>query len=732
MTLSVWRFAHLALAAISFIFLLILSLTGVILAYDAVDEKLPAYRIDNFESVNLAQSIPALREVYAEIISISVDHNDFVTLEGTDNDGNEIHAYIDPRDGKVLGEIIPKSDFIQWNLALHRSLFLKETGRIIVGLISFLLCLITFSGLALIVKRQQGFRHFFDKINRDFFSQYFHVASGRLLLIPVLALALTGTYLFLIRIDIIPKSVQEPATFAIPENSVARKVADFPIFQQTYLSETERIEFPFMEDDEEEFFVLKLKDRVVTVNQISGEIVEETMHPYSAVLEKLSLNIHTGRTSIIWAIILGLSSLNIVAFIYTGFDITFRRTRTKVKNRFTASNAEIVLLVGTENGSTLLFANQIHQQLLANGRKSYLSEMNRWESYPNATQLIILTSTYGLGTAPANATNFLQLIQQHPQENRMAFAVVGFGSKAYPDFCRYAHEVDVMLGNQPWADRYLPLHTVNDKSAEEFVQWVHAWSEKSIIPMATAPALYTTKTPGLKRFKVVEKTMVSANNSTFRILLQPLSGIAFESGDLLTVYPANDQRERYYSICRIEGKIELIVKLYPDGLGSAYLYNLEINQTIQARLVKNTNFHFPDKAGAVVMIANGTGIAPFLGMIMNNSRQVPVKLYAGFRHDNELTQNYQQFAAREIGRNRLTHFSIAYSREEKQQYVMDLIRQDAQYFVEHLEKNGVIMICGSLRMHKDVEIILNEICLEKVGKDLSHYYEQKQILSDCY
>src|SRR5690606_25168186 len=143
----------------------------------------------------------------------------------------------------VLGEVKPQSDFIQWNIALHRSLFLKETGRIIVGVVSFLLFLITISGVILIAKRQQGLRNFFAninkdffsvffhvirgiflitisgviliakrqqglrnffaKINKDFFSQYFHVVSGRIFLIPVLILALTGTHLFMVRIGLV-------------------------------------------------------------------------------------------------------------------------------------------------------------------------------------------------------------------------------------------------------------------------------------------------------------------------------------------------------------------------------------------------------------------------------------------------------------------------------------------------------------------------------------------------
>ena len=142
MTLSIWRYAHLALAILSSAFLLILSVTGVILAYDAIDEKMPSYRVENFENINLAQVLPALSEHYFEVIDVKVDHNDFVMIDAMDEDGNAFQAYIDPLTGKQLGEIKPKSSFIQWTTALHRSLFLKETGRAIVGVVSFLLFLI--------------------------------------------------------------------------------------------------------------------------------------------------------------------------------------------------------------------------------------------------------------------------------------------------------------------------------------------------------------------------------------------------------------------------------------------------------------------------------------------------------------------------------------------------------------------------------------------------------------
>ncbi|UIR56610.1 PepSY domain-containing protein [Sphingobacterium sp. SRCM116780] len=732
MTLSIWRYAHLALAIVSSLFLLILSFTGVILAIDAINEKASAYQVENFNTINLAQSIPALRKVYPEIIEIAVDHNHFVSIDALDEEGNSVKAYIDPTTGAILGKITPKSQLIQWTTSLHRSLFIHETGRIIVGIVSFLLLLITISGIALILKRQQGIRNFFIKINRDFFAQYFHVVSGRLFLIPILIIALTGTYLFMARMELIKKTNEEINLPIVHQDIESKKLAEFTIFQQSKLADIEKIEFPFMEDDPEECYTIKFKDRVVTINQLDGTIVKETKYPYTAALEKLSLDIHTGRTNIIWAIILGLASLNILFFIYTGFVITCKRTKTKIKNKFKAEDAEIVLLVGSENGSTLFFANQIHKQLLADGKRSFLSAMNHYQSYPNAQHLLVFTSTYGLGTAPHNASNFENLLQKFPQEQNLSYAVIGFGSQSYPDYCAYATHIDKILEKQSWTSRFLDLHNVNDKSVPDFTAWIHHWSEKAQIALATAPALYQTKVVGLKKLQVVKKTQTCADNSTFTVLLKSKSSIKFQSGDLLAIYPANDNRERFYSIGRSDGMIRLEVKLHANGLGSNYLYQLEQNDTIQARVMSNPDFHFPKQASAVAMIANGTGIAPFLGMIKDNHKHTSIHLYAGFRHNNVLTQHYQQFTQVEIARKHLTKFNIAFSREQQSHYVMDLIKQDEAFFFELLENNGVIMICGSLHMQRDVEKVLEEILQVRNHKTLHYYKEKKQILTDCY
>ncbi|MDV3797383.1 FAD-binding oxidoreductase [Elizabethkingia anophelis] len=731
MTLSIWRYAHLTLAILTFSFLIVASSTGVILAYDAAQEKVQPYRVDDFSELNLAQSLPELRKVFPEITEIIVDHNQFVTLEGFDQEGKEVKAYINPKTGKILGKPIEKSEFINWVTSLHRSLFLKETGRFAVGIISFLLMLISISGLILIIKRQQGVKHFFDKIKKDFFSQYFHVVSGRLLLIPVLVIAITGTYLFMIRFEFIPKGKNENVVIKKNNDESEKKIAEFPIFKETKFNNVKKIEFPFIEDEPEEYFVLKLKDREISVNQINGNIVKEEKYPLTTIYDNLSLSLHTGRGSVTWAIILGLASLNILMFIYSGFVITFKRTRNKIRNKHKAEDAEIVILVGSENGSTLGFASHIHSQFNSAGKKSFLTELNHYKVFPKAQHILVFTSTYGLGDAPTNAKHFKNLLPKFPQNQKVKYSVVGFGSKAYDDFCGYAIEIDQLLGEQNWAEPQLALHTINDRSTTEFAEWAKQWSYETMIPLASAPSLYNQKTPPLKPMKVVGKSEIVEEVTTFKILLKPGRTLSFKSGDLLAIYPDNDHKERFYSIGKVDGAIQLVVKLYENGLGSGFLYKLKEGQEIKARIVKNSEFHLPKKANKVAMISNGTGIAPFLGMIEENSKETEAHLYCGFRRSSKLTKSYEDFAAENRQKGKLTKLNLAYSREEQSQYVMDLVKRDAIFFIDLLTQGGYIMICGALKMQHDLEDLLRDLCTQQ-NKNYEDYKANGQILTDCY
>lgn len=732
MTISVWRYSHLALAVSSFLLLVLASVTGIILAFEPVLQKNRPYQSDHFTELTLAQTLPVLKKSFSEISELSVDANQFVQIKGSDADGKNRSAYIDPQTGKVLGIPTPQSEFFQWVTALHRSLFLHEAGRFFIGLTAFLLLLITVSGTMLIIQRQRGLKRFFARIVRDNFAQYYHVVLGRLSLVPIFILALSGTYLSLARFGLVGEEKVSPhIDFDAIQSKPERKLADFAVFQNIRLAEVLTIEFPFSEDVED-YYTLKLKDRELTVNQITGDILSENRYPTAVFLTNLSLDLHTGRTSAIWALILAVASGNILFFIYSGFAISWKRLANRVKkNTFSADESRFVILVGSENGSTFRYAQLIHQQLLKLGEKSYLAEFNNYTVFPKAEYLLALTATYGLGDAPTNATRFTNLVEKYPQLQPVHYSVLGFGSHSYPDFCQFAFEVNQLLARQSWAVPLVDIHTVNDKSPDDFGLWAEAWSQQTNLPMPVSSELLKVPAHELETLTVSGKTPTAQPDGTFLIRLQSRKSPGVTSGDLLAIYPANDHRERLYSIGVVDQDLQLSVRLHPGGLGSSFLHGLTTGESIRARIVNNDHFHFPKTAPVVVMIANGTGIAPFLGMISENKQQIPSHLYCGFRESASF-EMYRAFLEENRSAHQLTNLHVAYSREGEKQYVSELIARDGDFVGNVLASNGVIMICGSLSMQKDVIALLETICQTRLGKSVSFFQSHSQVLMDCY
>lgn len=731
MTISIWRYGHLALAVSSFVFILLASVTGIILAFDPIVQKTLPYKVSDFKRITLAESLPAIRKAYPEITDITVDHNQFVILNGTDKEGENVNVYIDPRTGKALGVPVVQSSFFQWVTAFHRSLFLKELGRLFIGITSFCLLLIAVSGTVLVIQRQRGVKRFFTRIVRENFAQYYHVVLGRLSLVPIIIIALSGTYLSLEKFGIFEaQQISHDIDYESISSASPKPAGDFTVFRNTLLEDVQSIEFPFS-DDPEDYYTLKLKDREVVVNQINGDILSEVLFSGTTIATALSLDFHTGRTSSIWAIILAIATANILFFIYSGFAITLKRRVNRLKNKYKADESRFIILVGSENGNTFRFANSIFTQLLNAGEKCFVGELNSYDTYAKAEFLIILTATYGLGDAPTNAKKFLDRLEKKEQRNQIKFSVLGFGSRAYPDFCKFAFEVNNRLSAKEWARQFLDIHTVNDRSPEEFMEWGKRWAALSELPWSITEEGFQAKTKLPHKLTVVGRSAPAQAGASFLITLEPANRLKYTSGDLLAIHPADDHRERLYSIGKVNGAIQLSIKLHENGLGSGFLNSLNQGQTIQARIDRNSHFHFPKDRKAVIMISNGTGIAPFLGMIDQNKSRVPCYLYCGFRND--LSFNvYRPLLDHSIEKQKLNQLHLAFSREGERKYVRDIISRDEVFVARTLVEGGAIMICGSLAMEQNVIELLEDICQRLNRKSLDFYQSRNQILTDCY
>jgi len=731
MTISIWRYSHLTLAVSSFLFLALASLTGIVLSFEPITEKIRPFRSEHFDKVTVSEMLPVLKSKYPGITEVSIDANKFVMLSGTDEKGEKLSVYVDPLTGRIMGVPGEKNELFEWVTALHRSLFLHETGRFVVGLTAFLLILMTVSGTILIIQRQRGLSRFFSRIQKDTFAQYYHVVTGRLALIPILIIALSGTYLSMERFGLLDTTVQsQEIDFDALRTGPAERPADFAVFKKIKISQVKSVEFPFSEDAED-FYTLKLDDREMAVNQITGDIIAETIYPVTLIISNLSLNLHTGKASAIWAVILALTSCNILFFIYSGFAMTLKRRSSRIKNKYTSDECEFIILVGSENGSTFYFANAIQEQLIRAGKAAYLTQLNDYETFKSARHIIVMTATYGLGESPTNAAAFHAKLLKYPQNGQVDFSVVGFGSHAYPDFCQFAFEVNNILAKQTWAAPLLEIYTVNDKSPDEFGTWAAAWSQKAGVPVTVSAGLLKPRKQRSQPLLVTRAAGPVPAGDAFLMRFRLKRKQKFNSGDLLAIYPAGDHRERLYSIGKIGNEIQLSVKLHANGLGSSYLALLKEGDLIQAGIVSNPHFHLPERAKSVLMVSNGTGIAPFLGMIDQLNSRTKVYLYCGFR--GEASYAMYRAAMMESGANeKLSGLQIAYSREGQKEYVRDKLAKDRSHIADLLANQGVIMLCGSLSMQNNVCALLEDICQKDLNKSLSYYQSRGQVLMDCY
>jgi len=729
MIISVWRYSHLALAVSSFLLLTVASVTGVFLAFEPVLQKSNSYKAEGFDTLTLAQVVPVLKEKFPDIQEFEVDDNDFVIVKYSDEEGGDRQAYVSLLTGEVLGVPKPQSSFFQWMTAFHRSLFLHETGRIIIGVSAFLLTLIAVSGILLVVQRQNGWRNFFSSIEKTNFSQYYHVFFGRLFLLFILVIALTGTYLAIYRFVPPPPNVRDKIDEEAIEEEPEKQVALFTIFQQTPLSNLQKLQYPFS-DFPEDYYYVQLKDKEFCVNQFTGDLLAEQAYTPFHQLANVSLRWHTGRSGTLWALILALASAYILFFIYSGFAITLKRQCNRSKNKFTAMEAEIVLLVGSENGSTFKFANALYLRLVEQRKKVYISDLNKYTVFPKAKHLLVMTSTYGQGEPPSNAKKFAEKLEHHPQLQRIQVSVVGFGSRSYPHYCKFAHDADHLLQAQPWATAILPVYSVDDKSPQDFGAWLTEWTNLTGHQMLMPRELLALPNPKLKKLHVVSRTPLNTEN-TFTIKLTARGLRHTYSGDLLAIYPKQDHRERLYSIGKVAGEVLLSIKLHDQGLGSSFIYALQPGDMIRAKLVKNGHFRFPKRAKQLIMISNGTGIAPFLGMISENQRKIPIELYSGFRTQLSLDL-YQPLLNEQIRKGKLSRFHPALSREAERMYVSDCILMNSKDVWQVLQNGGVIMICGSLAMQRDVMSALEKICNEHGGDAFSSFLDCGRILTDCY
>ena len=715
-----WRYSHLTLAISSSIFLGIAAITGSILSIEPIEMRSKPFKIAALHEISLAEVLKNIPTVFEEVFEVTIDENDFVIVSGLQENGRQEKVCIDPRTGALLGKLPKRAAIFEFTTALHRSLFLKSTGRFLIGFTSFLLFLLVVSGLGLLIKRQRGWRRFFSKTVKDNFYEYFHVVFGKWTLIPLALIAFSGTYLSLEKFEVIPKVAAIKT-----QNKQSLQETEIPLFESIALDRLKRLEFPFS-TDADDYYIVTLDQSVLYVQQYSQVILKSYANSLLSSVSEWMLDVHTARGNVFWSCILLLSSIGVLFFMYSGTRIAIARLKNRQKLVLTAdaTTADAVILVGSETGSTFVFANQLKAALEIEGHTVFVAAMNAYQNYPKLAYLFVLTATYGDGEAPHNATKFKELYAQNPITQKIHYAVVGFGSLAYPKYCQFAEELAQLFSNYTSMNAVLPLFKIDKKSFLTFKLWSLKWNSLTQMKLDLIAPKHQ-----LPVFKVVSKSHLNQDD-TFVLQLQPLQKHSFQSGDLLGIVPEKNGTERLYSIAKIDGNIVLSVKKHDKGVCSTYLSALEEGALVEGRLCANEKFHFPKATKDIILIANGTGVAPFLGMLDENTQKSNVDLYLGLRNKASF-EIYYDSIEKALQNKKLTSVDLAFSRSE-QQYVQDRVLLDIDKIIRVLQKEGRILVCGSLHMKKSLAAVLNSVLLKNFNATFEDLELQGKIVSDCY
>ena len=471
MILSIWRYCHFSLAAVASLFLILASLTGAILAFEPITNSLKNYSINNLNEISLKETLNVLDKKFKEVYEIQITTENFVSAKVLTFSNQTEEVYLNPINGEILEKVKPKSKFFSFFTNLHRSLFFKKIGRIFVGIISFILSLITLTGLILLIQRQGGVLKIFKKIKENDFSEKYHVVFSRIFVLPVFLIAISGAYLTFDR-------------FVVGDlrNSMLLKeeiLSDdkYLKFDLIALDKVKKIIYPFSKS-QSDYYAIELVDRSVTVNQYTNRIYSQSFYPFSYFTKNWFYNLHTGKGNMLLSIILLVSSISILFFIITGFKISLKSTLKNIKIKYLSSDKEskYVILVGSEKGNTFEFAKFLSTQIQSFGERVIIKPLNSYKIYNQAETFIILTSTYGEGDPPSNANNFISRFKKFNQPNKINYSIIGFGSLKYPKFCAFAINIDRMIRPLNNFEEIVPLMKINRRSVAEFNKWIEMWN----------------------------------------------------------------------------------------------------------------------------------------------------------------------------------------------------------------------------------------------------------------
>lgn len=711
----VWKAIHRWLGLVAGGLALVLGVTGALLAIDPVQQAWQAPTAPADLSVatlaeRVQRAMPGVEEIRRLPSGATVAFG-FA--------GDQPQAfYVNPADGRALAAYRP-SQLPRWVKNLHRSLLLGDAGRWGAAGIALAMALISFSGLVLLLRRMGGWRHLAGRV-RGPLAQRVHVLAGRVVLAvlglsSLTALFMSATTLGLVALDAGP----EPDVVSVAAGPTRLPGAQSPLLQGLGVRDLRKLNFPSAADPED---VWKVDTRQGQgwIDRHSGQTLAWQDATTAQRLYDWAVVLHTGESAWPWAVVLGLVGASIVPLWVSGLLVWWRARRETVRitGNSPLAQADLLVFVASEGGSTWGFAQALHDALVRCGHRVHTSGLEHFQTAPATRQVLVLAATYGEGQAPAHARQALDRIARIDRDI-MPVAVLGFGDRQYPAFCAFAHAVDRALRARGWPV-LVPLECIHQQSSQQFARWGEALAQAlgeplvlnhaPRVPPSTALTLVSRQDYPGQSDRPVAILRFRWPRAGWRDRLRGRGLARFAAGDLVGIIPPGASVPRYYSLASSteDGFLEICVRQLPGGLCSTHLHGLQPGDTARAFIRPNPGFALHGTRRAVVLIGAGTGVAPLAGFIRRNDRHTPMHLYFG-GHNPAQDYYFEPEIRRWLDERQLATVHTAFSRVPGGGYVQDALRRDAPHLRELLQRGAVVRVCGSRPMARGVAEALDDI-----------------------
>ena len=637
-------------------------------------------------------------------------------------DGDQPQAsYVDPADGRVLDAWQP-SALPRWVKNLHRSLLWGDAGRWGAAGIALAMGLICVSALVLLLRRMGGWQQLAARV-RGSLAQRIHVLVGRvvlavLTLTSLTALTMSASTLGLVALD----AWTEPAVLSVATGQ-AVPVAQLAMLQSLRVQDLRRLNFPAQADPEDTWKVTTGQGEG-WIDRYSGQTLAWLDSTPAQRIYDWALVLHTGEGAWPWAVVLGLVGACVLLFWLSGVVMWWqaRRQAPHITGNSPLAEADVLIFVASEGGSTWGFAQTLQDALSQGGHRVHTSALENFKTTAATRQVFVLAATYGDGQAPAHASHALAHIAKL-SPGAVPVTVLGFGDRQFGVFCAFAEALEQTLRTQGWPT-LLPLERIHQQSSQQFTRWGEALAQALGEPLVLDHVPRVPPTTVLSLVSCQDFAGPPGSASQAAAILRfswPAQGLGarlrghglarFAAGDLVGIVPPGSAVPRYYSLAsgREDGFLEICVRQMPGGLCSTHLLGLQPGDFVAAFIRSNPGFALPRTRRPVLLIGAGTGVAPLAGFIRRNDRRIPMHLYFGGR-DPARDFYFGPEIQRWLGEGRLATLQTVFSRvPDGGGYVQDALRRNTERLRGLVEQGAIVRVCGSRAMARGVAEALDAV-----------------------